>query len=106
MDMIEYSIACLGFQARAIAEVVPNTRATKDLLEQASGLLIQAARARHDWRNGHTQLAEADRHLRDLPFDDTREAQAQQIAAVERSLAEQGIRVAINSQPLTRGSQR
>jgi len=100
MDMIEYTIRCLGFQARGIAEVVPNPQATKDLLNQAADLLDRAAGKRHDQRGGG-EVPEVDRYLAELPFDDTPEAQSSQIAEVERHLADAGIGVAINSRPLS-----
>jgi hypothetical protein len=88
--MIEYAIYSLRFQARGIADLVPNPQATKELLTEAADLLDRAAGERHSARGS----GEMDLH------DDTPEAQREQLDLVEKHLAEAGVGAAINAAPL------
>lgn len=97
MDMIEYAILCLGWQARAIGEIIPATQATQGLLNEAAESLERAAGARHDSRS--SPLSESDRHLGERPFADTPEEQMKQISEVEKHLARDGHPVRINRGP-------
>lgn len=79
MDMIEYSILTLAFQARGIREVVPNPQETDESLEKAADLLERAAGARHDYTRP--------------PDDGTPEAQSRLLRTVEEHLAASGVYV-------------
>ena len=79
MDMIEYSILTLAFQARGIREVVPNHQETDESLEKAADLLARAAGARHDYTSP--------------PDDGTSEAQRRLLHTVEEHLAARGVYV-------------
>lgn len=91
MDMIEYTISVLGFQARGLAECVPNPEPANELLLEAAGVLAKAYGARRSGRAAG---------LGPVVDDDSREAQLQQILDTERHLADGGIRVRINNVPL------
>lgn len=90
MDMIEYAIRSLGFQARGIADLVPNPQRTSELLAEAADLLDRASGERHSARGSGAM---------DLD-DDTPEAQREQLAVVEKRLLENGVGAAINAEPL------
>jgi len=90
MDMIEYAIRSLGFQARGIAQLVPNPQQTRQLLTEAAELLDQASGERHSARIPGA-----------MNLDDvTPEAQREQLAMVEKDLAEGGVGATINAEPL------
>jgi hypothetical protein len=94
MDMIEYAIFSLGRQAGVIADEVPNSKATQDLLHDAADLLGRAAGKRHDDRNSGRQGRVLD--------DDTPEAQRKQLDAAEKVLVDRGVGAVINSAPLAK----